>query len=191
MRGNYPLFRNLSFDVSAGEVLAVEGPNGVGKTSLLRAVAGFLAPSAGRIVLQTGGKSVDDPEGRAQFIGWLGHYDGIKAQLTPLETLKFFASYFGGWDVEDALQRFGLKRVRNLPVQYLSAGQKKRLVLARLATSRRPLWLLDEPLSSLDAAGRTLAASVIEEHRASGGIVIAATHEPLGVPCRSLQLATA
>ena len=191
-RGQHLLFRNLSFEVSAGEVLSVEGPNGAGKTSLLRLIAGFLEPRGGTLALHsTAGESVTDPEERARFVGWFGHQDGIKPQLTPAENLAFFARYYAHGDIEYALDHMGLRRVRDLAVQYLSAGQKKRVAFARLMLSGRPLWLLDEPLSSLDAAGRVLAADLIKQHCSAGGIVVAATHEPLGVPCRQLLLGAA
>lgn len=188
-RGEHLLFRDLSFEISAGQTLSVEGPNGAGKTSLLRLVAGFLELRAGTLTLRTApDATVSDPEERAKFIGWLGHQDGSKPQLTPAENLSFLSRYYGPGEMEQAIQRMGLSRVRDLPVQYLSAGQKKRVSFARLTLVNRPLWLLDEPLSSLDSAGRTLVAELIAQHCGGGGIVIAATHEPLGVPCKHLQL---
>jgi heme exporter protein A len=191
-RGEHLLFRDLSFDVSAGEVLSVEGPNGAGKTSLLRLIAGFLEQRAGSIALHSGtGEVSTDAEERAKFVGWLGHLDGIKPQLSPTENLKFFARYYAHGDMEDALDRMGLRRIRDLPAQYLSAGQKKRVAFARLMLGGRKLWLLDEPLSSLDAGGRALAAELVTKHCSDGGMVVAATHEPLGVPCRHRQLGSA
>jgi heme exporter protein A len=178
-RGQHLLFRDLSFEVSSGEVLSVEGPNGAGKTSLLRLIAGFLEPRSGTLAMRSdAGDVINDPEERGRFVGWFGHQDGIKPQLTPAENLAFFARYYAHGDVEHA-------------VQYLSAGQKKRVAFARLMMSGRPLWLLDEPLSSLDAAGRKLAAELIMQHCSAGGIAVAATHEPLGVPCRQLLLGAA
>ncbi|HWU27179.1 MAG TPA: heme ABC exporter ATP-binding protein CcmA, partial [Rhizomicrobium sp.] len=131
-------------------------------------------------------------------IGWLGHQDGVKAQMTPLETLRFFAQ-FPARDagdakerrIADALARADLARVRDLPVQYLSAGQKRRLALARLDVMERPLWLLDEPLAALDSAGKALAADYIREHCRAGGLVVAATHEPLGLEGKLLALGDA
>ena len=185
IRGQRVLFRGLSFRVSAGTVLSLEGPNGVGKTSLLRMIAGFLAPATGTIALD----DVSDAEERGKRIGWLGHQDAAKPQLTPHEVLTFFARLYGAdADVEAALARVGLAKIAALPCQYLSAGQKKRLALARLVLLARPLWLLDEPLSSLDADGRARAVELITAHVAQGGIAVAATHELLGVAGERLTL---
>jgi heme exporter protein A len=143
-------------------------------------------------MLRRGADSIADPEERAKFVGWLGHFDGLKTQLTPLENLNFFARYYrGSADTDAALERLGLRRVRELPVQYLSAGQKKRLAFARLLLCGRALWLLDEPLSALDAAGRALVAELIAQHCSSGGIVVAATHDAIGIACRQLRLGAA
>jgi heme exporter protein A len=191
-RGRHVLFRDLTFDLAAGEALAVGGPNGAGKTSLLRLVAGFLEPQVGTVRLRMrGGKTLDDAEERGRLVGWLGHQDGLKPQLTPYQILRFFARYHGrSDDIVSALSRMGLDRVQNLPASYLSAGQNRRLALARLTLLERPIWLLDEPLSALDAAGRRLAAELMTAHCARGGLVIAATHEPLGLGCRRLLLGT-
>jgi heme exporter protein A len=189
IRGGRLLFRDLSFRVAAGQVLSLEGPNGAGKTSLLRMLAGFLAPAAGRIALISGDRMMDDGDDRGKQIAWLSHLDAAKAQLTVAETLQFFAALYGGAAGEEgALAAVGLTRLADLPCQYLSAGQKKRLALARLTLQRRPVWLLDEPLASLDAEGKTRATALIRTHTADGGIAIAATHEPLGVECGRLIL---
>jgi heme exporter protein A len=170
-------------------MLSLEGPNGAGKTSLLRLIAGFLTPAAGTISLTSSGHSIFEGEERARRIGWLGHHDAAKPQLTPGEVLSFFAELYGvEGDRAAALKSVGLASVANLPCQYLSAGQKKRLALARLALCDRPLWLLDEPLASLDAAGKAFGAELVSAHIAKGGIVIAATHEPLGVAGERLIL---
>lgn len=188
IRGERVLFRDLSFSAAAGQAYAVEGPNGVGKTSLLRTIAGFLVPAAGRIVL-TGPREISEPEDRGREIGWLGHHDGAKPQLTPTEVLQFFVQLYGSnADVAPALADAGLERCATLPCQYLSAGQKKRLALARLKLSGRALWLLDEPLAALDTDGKKFAAELIAAHCASGGIALAATHEPLGIACERLTL---
>ena len=189
-RGERMLFRDLAFSVSAGEALQLEGANGSGKTSLLRAIAGFLEPRAGTIRVRTSGnEQFASGEERAAFIGWLGHQDGAKSQLTPLESLGFYARYYGSTArVEEALQCVGLSRLGDLPAQYLSAGQKRRLALARLSLSARPLWLLDEPLASLDTSGKTLVAELVSQHCKDGGVAVIATHEPLGLTGPRLTL---
>ncbi|HEY1838052.1 MAG TPA: heme ABC exporter ATP-binding protein CcmA [Rhizomicrobium sp.] len=190
VRGGRVVFRDVSFRVRAGEALTIEGANGSGKTSLLRMIAGFLAPQAGSIVLARDGTDIADGEERGKHIGWLGHQDGVKPQMTPVETLRFFANLYGVVaDASAALDSVGLARAAELPCRYLSAGQKKRLALARLKISARPLWLLDEPLSALDTQGKALLRDLIERHCASGGMAIAATHEPLDVDCARLVLA--
>ncbi len=191
IRGAGVLFRDLSFVAAAGQVLAIEGPNGIGKTSLLRMIAGFLRPASGTILIKAR-ESISDPEERGKRVGWLGHQDGAKPQLTPAEVLTFFADLYGSAaDVTAALAAAGLERCADLPCQYLSAGQKKRLALARLTLCGRPLWLLDEPLAALDAAGKRFAAGLIAAHCASGGIALAATHEALGIDCTRLTLGAA
>jgi heme exporter protein A len=190
IRGGRLVFRDLAFQASAGTALSIEGANGAGKTSLLRMLAGLLGPRAGTIALDVDGTKVTDGEERGRFVGWLGHQDGVKPQLTPAETLHFFAKLHGvSVDADEALHAVGLSRARDLPCQYLSAGQKKRLALARLKMSNRPLWLLDEPLAALDAQGKILVRDMIAAHCAGGGIAIAATHEPLGLDCARLVLA--
>ena len=182
-RGGRRIFRDINFAAATGQVLTLEGPNGAGKSSALRILAGLLAPAAGEVRMQmSAGYAVTDAEERGRLTGWVGHYDGIKAQLSVIENARFFAALHGARiDVAGVLDHVGLKRLVELPAQYLSAGQRKRLGLARLILSNRPLWLLDEPLSSLDAAGRRLAAQLIGEHCDDGGICIVATHETLGV----------
>jgi heme exporter protein A len=188
IRGGRVLFRHLGFRVEAGRLLCIEGANGVGKTSLLRMIAGFLAPAEGTIRLQTNDAEVIDGEERGKFVGWLGHHDAVKPQMGVGETLSFFARLYGGGDAEAAMETVGLTRLADLPGQYLSAGQKKRVALARLKLSRRPLWLMDEPLASLDVAGKKIAADLIAAHCASDGIAIVATHEALGIDCERLVL---
>jgi heme exporter protein A len=189
VRGERLLFRDLNFRVGAGEVLTVEGPNGAGKTSLLRIVAGFVAPARGSVAVLTGTGRIEDAEERGKHVGWLGHHDAAKSQLTPTELLVVHARLYGAdVAVRPALERVGLDRLSDFPCQYLSAGQKKRLALARLMLCRRAVWLLDEPLASLDEAGKGLDAEVIAEYSAAGGIVMAATHESLGIACARLSL---
>jgi heme exporter protein A len=188
-RGDRILFEGLSFQVSAGEALAVEGANGAGKTSLLRLIAGFLVPRAGRILLKSASGETDDSEERGHFIGWFGHQDGLKPQLTVIEQLIFFTRlYRGSADAAAALEEVGLKRQKDFPCRFLSAGQKRRLALARLLTATRPLWLLDEPFAALDGEGQNLMAEVMARHCKAGGMVIAATHETLGLGNASIRL---
>src|SRR6185437_7284152 len=171
VRGGRPVFRDVSFCVERGAVLVVEGPNGAGKTSLLRLIAGLLAPAAGTVSLSGGGLPVQDREERGKFTGWLSHQDGAKPQLTPMESLRFFARLYGAAsdNIAALLELVGLSRAADLPCQYLSAGQKRRLALARLKLCGRPLWLLDEPLASLDADGKSLLLELLRQHLAAGG----------------------
>jgi heme exporter protein A len=188
VRGDKKLFENLSFRVKAGQALAVEGANGAGKTSLLRLIAGFLSPAAGRLIVQDPSGESDDAEERGKKIGWLGHQDGLKPQLTVVEQLAFWAALYRGTANTDVLAQVGLARQVDLPCRYLSAGQRRRLALARLLASRRPLWLLDEPFAALDAAGQGLVAQLMLRHCGEGGIIVAATHDPLGLGNESLKL---
>jgi heme exporter protein A len=191
-RGDRRLFADLDFAVTAGEVLVVEGANGVGKTSLLRLIAGFLSPIAGSVTLATNKGAVDDGEERGRYVGWLGHQDGIKPQLSVEEQLAFFARLYGAGEAAGGLlERVGLWRQRLLPCRYLSAGQRKRLGLARLIASERPLWLLDEPFAALDTSGRILASELMQAHCVAGGIVVAASHDPFAFKSRILRLGAA
>jgi heme exporter protein A len=189
-RGERQLFSGLSFCVRAGQALAVEGANGAGKTSLLRLIAGFLAPAAGRILVKTGDSESDDAEERGRQVGWLGHLDGLKPQMTVGEQLSFYARLYAVRDADlpSVLAQVGLARQAELPCRYLSAGQRRRLSLARLVVSRRPLWLLDEPFAALDTAGQALVAHLMARHCGDGGIIIAATHDPLELGNESLKL---
>jgi heme exporter protein A len=189
-RGERRLFDGLSFRVQAGQALAVEGANGAGKTSLLRLIAGFLAPAGGRILVKKDESESDDAEERGRLVGWLGHLDGLKPQMTVKEQLGFYARLYAVQDADlsPVLAQVGLSRQAELPCRYLSAGQKRRLALARLQVSRRPLWLLDEPFAALDTAGQALVAQLMARHCGEGGIIIAATHDPLGLGNESLKL---
>lgn len=180
-RGELRLFENLSFAAAPGVHVALIGANGTGKTSLLRALAGFLAPSAGHIRFDA-----EEPATQTHF---LGHRDGLKGALEVREHVVFWRDLFGGaGDPAEALARVGLTRVADLPARALSAGQSRRLSLARLLVAERPLWLLDEPAAGLDTAGKVLLADLIAAHRAKGGVVIAAVHEPLGAPDVDVRL---
>jgi heme exporter protein A len=186
VRGGREVFSGLDFAISAGEALAVTGANGSGKTSLLRMIAGLLALSEGSINLEGGEQELT----LAEQAHYLGHRDALKPALSVLENLSFWRNFLGGeiFDARQSLKLAGIEHAAHLPAAYLSAGQRRRLSIARLLTVRRPIWLLDEPTSALDAAGEALFADVMGDHLARGGIVIAATHGPLGIACRELQL---
>ncbi len=186
-RGTRLIFSHLSFSLESGEALAVTGANGAGKSSLLRALAGLLRPISGTIELSP---RSDMP--RAEAIHYLGHMDALKGVLTLRENLVFWSAMLaaapGGIEIGEALQRFGLKSVADLPAAYLSAGQRRRAALARLLLAPRPVWCLDEPLTALDLASQTLLREVMREHLAGGGLVVAATHAPLGLAAHELDM---
>ena len=191
-RGPRIIIRDLSFEVAGGEALLLTGANGAGKTTLIRTLAGFLAPSGGTVRLDGG-----DPERDiAEQAHYVGHANGIKASLTVAENLRFWTEYLAEVDrdgnadrLEEALDHFNLLDLSDIPAGYLSAGQRRRLGLARLLVAHRPLWLLDEPTVSLDTASVTLLAKAVDAHVTGGGIAIAATHIPLGLAkTRELRL---
>jgi heme exporter protein A len=184
-RGGRRIFEKLSFGLTSGEMVAVTGANGAGKSTLLRLVAGLLRPDDGAIAL--------DPEpedGRAQAIHYLGHLDGLKPRLTVRENLLFWQSLWqGAGDIDDALDTVGIGGLDHLHVSSLSAGQKRRVALARLLLHARPVWLLDEPAASLDASGEAMLGRLVERHLAGGGMTMAALHRPLPVaPTQSIAL---
>jgi heme exporter protein A len=176
-RGGRLLFRSLSFALQPGEGLLVTGPNGAGKTSLLRLIAGVLPPRAGHI--ESGDASVPLPE----LCHYVGHLNGIKNALTLRENANFWVDFLGGdgAGLEDAFEMFGLSELENLPAGLLSAGQKRKLALLRLFAAKRPIWLLDEPSVSLDAASGKVLDKVIARHLGEGGIAVVASHTPLKV----------
>jgi heme exporter protein A len=180
------VFKNLNFSVDRGQMLAVRGANGAGKSSLLRVIAGLLRPSAGRLLLEGG----DEELSPGEQVHYLGHQDPIKPSLTVGENLAFWRDLFGGSDATaTALNMVGLGTLADVPALYLSAGQRRRLSLARLLAAPRPVWLLDEPNSALDEAGQMLLTRIMGEHLARGGILIAATHGALGIaPAQELVL---
>jgi heme exporter protein A len=163
------LFDDLNFGVAGGQCLALMGPNGSGKSTLLRCIAGFYPDYTGEI-------SVGPLE-------YLGHRPGVSLALSPLENLRWYQGLSGrAATLEELLERVGLAGYENVLSQHLSAGQQRRVALARLRLSSAPLWLLDEPFTALDDAGHTLVRGLLGEHLAAGGAVIAATHHPLEVP---------
>ena len=175
-RAGRPVLSDLSFDLMAGQALRLQGRNGIGKTTLLRCLAGLQPALAGRIVMA------------ADSLAYAGHADGVKLQLTVLENLRFWADIFGCWDIERALQAFELGTLSDRLAGTLSAGQRRRLGLARLLLTNRPLWLLDEPTVSLDDASVTLFAAAVYDHLQAEGAVLIASHIDLGLPAEVLAL---
>jgi len=189
IRGGREVFSGLDFAISAGEALAVTGPNGAGKTSLLRQIAGLLAIPSGSIDLDGGDDELTLPE-QAHY---LGHRDALKPALSVMENLTFWREFLGGEmsDAGESLAAVGLGHTAQLPAVVLSAGQRRRLSIARLLTVRRPIWLLDEPTSALDSAGQTMFAALMADHLERGGLIVAATHAPLGLPTKELRMGEA
>ncbi len=183
LRGGRRVLDHLSFSLAAGQALIVTGPNGAGKSTLLRALAGLLPRAEGSIALDGGPPDVELP----QQAHYLAHSDGLKSALTIEENLDFWSRYLTrGPDqrsrtVDAALAIVGLGHVAGAPFGVLSAGQKRRAALARVLVAFRPLWLLDEPLTALDRASREKFALAMRDHCGQGGLIVAATHEPLGL----------
>ncbi|RCW81375.1 heme ABC exporter ATP-binding protein CcmA [Paracoccus lutimaris] len=169
-RGGLRAVEGLSFSLSAGQALVLRGPNGIGKTTVLRTLAGLQPAVSGEV------------EAPAESLAYAGHADGLKSALSVTENLRFWSDVFGGPGIDAALERMNLRELALRPAHALSAGQKRRLGLARLMVTGRPVWLLDEPTVSLDTASVALFASVLRDHLGQGGAALIATHIDLGLP---------
>jgi len=177
-RGGIALTAELAFSVTPGQCLLLRGPNGSGKTTLLLTLAGIVAPLDGSFALDG-----SDPESGPQ-LHYCGHRNAIKPRLSVTENLAFWATLNGATGItpEAALDEVGLGALADLDAGYLSAGQSRRLALARLLVSHRPLWLLDEPTAALDLEGHDLVTRLLDRHLDMGGFAIAATHDPITLP---------
>ncbi|HEV2300488.1 MAG TPA: heme ABC exporter ATP-binding protein CcmA [Stellaceae bacterium] len=182
-RGERLVFEGLPFRLPAGGALVVSGANGSGKSSLLRLVASLFAPAAGRLLW--GGRPVaDDLAPYRARLEYVGHLDAVKPALSPRDMLRFWAALRGAGaaaPIDRALSAFALDAVADWPCRWLSAGQRRRLSLARLCLAPAPIWLLDEPFAALDRANQARLEAAIEAHRAAGGRVMLATHQPLAL----------
>jgi heme exporter protein A len=179
VRGGREVFRGLAFTVEAGEALVVTGPNGAGKSSLLRMVAGLVRPQQGQLELEGGDVELT----MGEHVHYLGHQDALKPSLSVRENLGFWAALLGGDGEKSdvALATVGLGGLGQLPATYLSAGQRRRLAVARLIAVERSIWLLDEPTSTLDTAAQAMLADLMRAHLAGRGLILVASHGPIGL----------
>ena len=189
-RGGETVFSNVGFSLTERQALIVTGPNGSGKSTLLRVVAGLLPAAGGRVALEAGG---EDFPSIASACHYLGHQNAMKPTLSVTENLCFWRDFCGETKlgIEEALDVVGLGGIGHLPFGYLSTGQRRRAAIARLLVSHRPLWLLDEPTAGLDKASEKRFSALMTAHCQAGGIIVAATHLPLGIEAQELKLGEA
>lgn len=190
IRGTRRLFKGLNFSANAGELIELRGANGSGKTSLLRILSGLAAPAGGEVRWQ--GKNIRSlGEEYSAAVAYLAHQNGVKDELTAIENLRIASGVAGNalskQQAQIVLEQVGLSRQQNLPVRALSAGQRRRVALARLLTSKATLWILDEVLTSLDDAAIELSGRFIGNHLSKGGIAIIATHQELNLAAERVQ----
>lgn len=186
-RGGEEIFADVDFDLASGQALIISGPNGVGKSTLLRVVAGFLPVTFGTLAYE----GDDEFPDLISALHYLGHQNAMKPALTVEENLGFWQDYSGKphLDLTEALEMVGLEDVAHLPFGYLSTGQRRRIAIAKLLVSYRPLWLLDEPTAGLDKASEQQFAALMHTHLEVGGMILAATHLPLGLgPTQELKM---
>lgn len=193
-RGERMLFENLSFTAKSGELLVLRGPNGVGKSSLMRILSGLLKAHSGQVILESEAGAYSDLAEEAHY---LSHHNALKPTLSVLENLAFWRAFMArvgepstGFTALQALQALGVAHLLDLPCDVLSAGQKRRVAMARLLVAPRAIWLLDEPTAALDAAADKLVGACITNHVKSGGLVLAATHLPLKTDLKKEQTRT-
>ncbi|MCW5710102.1 heme ABC exporter ATP-binding protein CcmA [Shinella sp.] len=183
-RGEDLIFHDISFEIAGGEALVVKGPNGSGKSTLLRVLAGLLPAESGTAKLLAAAHPVERVGEAAHY---LGHRNAMKRELTVEENLAFWKAFFGdfaggrGMSVDAAVEAVGLGGIAHLPFGYLSAGQQRRMAMAKLLVAWRPVWILDEPTAALDIAAEEMFSGLVMAHLARGGLAIAATHQPLGL----------
>ena len=179
-RGGEPVFDGVGFALGAGEALTVTGPNGSGKSTLLRIIAGLLPAATGSVRLEGGGDAWPTPAGASHY---LGYQNAMKTALSVEENLRFWRDFLGEPHLEprEALEMVGLGDIGHLPFGYRSTGQRRRTAIARMLVGYRPVWLLDEPTAGLDAASERQFAALMAAHLDEGGIIVAATHLPLGL----------
>lgn len=184
-RGEDLIFMNVSLKLTSGHALVLTGPNGSGKSTLLRVLAGLLRPESGTVKIA--GEGIEPGMGAPEASHYLGHRNAMKQELTVFENLRFWKDFLGDFNdgpsigIEEAADTVGLSGITHLPFGYLSAGQQRRFAMAKLLVAWRPIWILDEPTAALDASADVMFTGLVTAHLEKGGLVVAATHQPLGL----------